>query len=68
MSSGWRGTPRISESQLGTRNLFDTVRAVKGKTMALAELEIERDINPVDMIEHVASCNNWEFERLSDHD
>ena len=34
--------------------------------MALAELEWERDINPVDMIEHVASHNKWEFERSSD--
>ena len=33
--------------------------------MALAELELEREINPVDMIEHVASLNNWEFERSS---
>lgn len=33
--------------------------------MALAELQVEREINPVDMIEHVASHNNWEFERSS---
>ncbi len=34
--------------------------------MSLAEAEFERDINPVDMIEHVASNNQWEFERSSD--
>lgn len=34
--------------------------------MSLAEAEFERDINPVDMIEHVASHNQWEFERSSD--
>ena len=34
--------------------------------MRLAEIELQRDINPVDMIEHVASINNWEFDRSSD--
>ena len=34
--------------------------------MSLAEAQIEREINPVDMIEHVASHNHWEFERSSD--
>ncbi len=34
--------------------------------MALAELEWERDFNPVDMIEHVALSNKWEFDRASD--
>lgn len=34
--------------------------------MSLAEAEFEREINPVDMIEHVASHNQWEFERSSD--
>ena len=33
--------------------------------MSLAELELEREIHPVDMIEHVAASNNWEFERSS---
>ncbi len=34
--------------------------------MSLVEAEFKRDINPVDMIEHVASHNQWEFERSSD--
>ncbi len=34
--------------------------------MALAELDLEREIHPVDMIEHVAAHNKWEFERSSD--
>jgi hypothetical protein len=34
--------------------------------MSLIEIEVERDINPVDMIEHVASVNDWEFERSGD--
>ena len=34
--------------------------------MSLAAVEFERDINPVDMIEQVASINHWEFERSSD--
>ncbi len=29
-------------------------------------LEIDRDVNPVDMIEHVATLNEWEFERAGD--
>jgi len=33
--------------------------------MSLAELELEREIHPVDMIEHVAASHNWEFERSS---
>jgi len=34
--------------------------------MALAQhVEYQRDINPVDMIEHVAVHNQWEFERSS---
>lgn len=32
----------------------------------LAELEHERDIHPVDLIEHVALQNKWEFDRSSD--
>jgi hypothetical protein len=34
--------------------------------MSLLDIELERDINPVDMIEHVASANDWEFERSGD--
>ena len=34
--------------------------------MSLAELELERHINPVDMIEQVADVNDWEFERAGD--
>lgn len=32
----------------------------------LTELEPERDIHPVDLIEYVASQNKWEFDRSSD--
>ena len=32
----------------------------------LAELEFERDVHPVDLIEYVASRNKWEFDRSSD--
>ena len=31
--------------------------------MRLLELDLDREINPVDMIEHVATANDWEFER-----
>ena len=34
--------------------------------MDLMELELERDTNPVDLIEQVASLNEWEFERAGD--
>jgi len=34
--------------------------------MALAEHELERELNPVDMIEHVAAHNKWEFERSTE--
>lgn len=34
--------------------------------MSLAEITFERDINPVDMIEQVATINHWEFERSAD--
>ena len=36
--------------------------------MSLLEIELDRDINPVDMIEQVASINDWEFERSGDHE
>ena len=34
--------------------------------MSLVEIELERDDNPVDLIEQVASINDWEFERTDD--
>jgi len=34
--------------------------------MGLLEIELERDINPVDLIEQVASVNDWQFERTND--
>lgn len=34
--------------------------------MSLIELHIERDINPVDLVEQVASINDWQFERTED--
>ena len=34
--------------------------------MSLLELETDREMNPVDMIEQVASVNDWDFERSGD--
>ncbi|MCB1384643.1 MAG: YbjN domain-containing protein [Nitratireductor sp.] len=34
--------------------------------MALFEVEVEREINPVDLLEQVASVNEWQFERIDD--
>jgi len=34
--------------------------------MSLMELEVERQSNPVDMIEYVAANNDWSFERSGD--
>ncbi|WP_075997008.1 YbjN domain-containing protein [Salaquimonas pukyongi] len=34
--------------------------------MGLFELEVERDTNPVDLLEQVASLNDWQFERIND--
>ncbi|MCX7303891.1 MAG: YbjN domain-containing protein [Hyphomicrobiales bacterium] len=34
--------------------------------MELIELEIAREIHPVDVIEHVAHSNDWAFERTGD--
>ena len=34
--------------------------------MSLLEIEPERDIHPVDMVEQVASVNDWAFERTGD--
>ncbi|WP_160008154.1 YbjN domain-containing protein [Rhizobium sp. 18055] len=34
--------------------------------MSLMELEVERQSNPVDMIEYVAAHNDWAFERSGD--
>ena len=34
--------------------------------MSLIEFEFERQLNPVDMIEYVASNNDWSFERLGE--
>jgi hypothetical protein len=34
--------------------------------MGLPEIEWERDINPVDLLEQVASFNDWAFERTAD--
>ena len=31
--------------------------------MSLIELELDRTIHPVDIIEHIASINDWSFER-----
>ena len=31
--------------------------------MALLELEPDRTIHPVDIIEHIAAINDWNFER-----
>lgn len=34
--------------------------------MSLVELEFARELHPVDVIEHVASSNEWSFERTGD--
>ena len=34
--------------------------------MNLLELDIARDLHPVDVIEHVATMNDWSFERTGD--
>ena len=34
--------------------------------MSLLEIEIARDLHPVDVIEHVAHANEWAFERTGD--
>ncbi len=34
--------------------------------MRLMEIEVERDVNPVDLVEQVASINDWQFERTND--
>lgn len=34
--------------------------------MDLIELDIARDLHPVDVIEHVANMNDWSFERVGD--
>jgi hypothetical protein len=34
--------------------------------MELLDIAIDREINPVDMIEHFATLNEWEFERSGD--
>ena len=34
--------------------------------MSLVELDMERDTNPVDLIEQVASINDWQFQRADD--
>ena len=34
--------------------------------MSLLEIEIARDLHPVDVIEHVAHANEWAFERTGE--
>lgn len=34
--------------------------------LSLIELDIARDLHPVDVIEHVAQSNDWAFERTAD--
>ena len=36
--------------------------------MSLADFEAERLNHPVDVVEHLASLNEWAFERSSDHE
>lgn len=36
--------------------------------MSLADVEMERLNHPVDVVEHLASLNEWAFERSSDHE
>ncbi len=41
-------------------------RVTEPRHMSLIELHIERDMNPVDLVEQVASINDWQFERTED--
>ncbi len=34
--------------------------------MALSEQFLESDIHPIDIVEHIATYHNWDFERLGD--
>ncbi len=34
--------------------------------MALLQIEPDRTVHPVDIIEHIASINDWNFERQDD--
>ncbi|MEM6381736.1 MAG: YbjN domain-containing protein [Pseudomonadota bacterium] len=36
--------------------------------MSLADLELDRLVHPVDVVEQLASLNEWAFERSSDHE
>ena len=42
------------------------VGTVRAHCMELLELEFSREIHPVDVIEQVASNNDWSFERAGD--
>src|SRR5690606_36064101 len=37
--------------------------AKAGKFMSLLQVEPDRNVHPVDIIEHIASINDWNFER-----
>jgi hypothetical protein len=41
-------------------------RATEKLVLNLIELEIARELHPVDVIEHVAQSNDWAFERTGD--
>ncbi|MEX0305084.1 MAG: YbjN domain-containing protein [Leisingera sp.] len=34
--------------------------------MALSELHLEEDIHPIDIVEHLASRHDWDFDRVGD--
>lgn len=36
--------------------------------MAFTDMEVERQANPVDLVEKLASLNDWSFERASDYE
>jgi hypothetical protein len=36
--------------------------------MAFTEIEIEHPVNPVDLVERLASLNHWNFERSGDYE
>ena len=45
-------------------NAFDgylTQSQIQAQVKELIELDIERDVNPVDLIEQVASINDWQY-------
>ena len=69
MRTGVGGAQASSSGRVSTHLLNRDGRAGghrKGWGMNLSQLETERQSNPVDVIEFVASTNDWTFERAGD--